>query len=180
MMLRKKITEMRSMDYRLVLVPLLLVLTTFTACSSSGRSPYKAKHGIITPSTTGQQPVGIRRIAVMDFAEFRVDSYSSKVTCPLTGFTFTPGGTIAENAGVSVREIVQLVLADEMFEIVDQEKIDQAISELAGADGKLDYDVKTATAVGKKTSADLVILGYLFRYKERVGGKFAVGEPASV
>lgn len=155
-----------------------LILTMTTACATGpGSESSDRRSGLSTPS----QPImaqaeTFRRAVILDFYEERDVKIGEPYTCPLTGLTMTPG-TVDEGAGASVADLFRSSLAKRGFAVTSPEETSK-IAEKLMPDSR--YTESMGLAVGRQLEADVVVLGIVVRYGERVGGRFSVDRPASV
>jgi TolB-like protein len=151
-------------------------MTTACATGPGGESSDK-RSGLSTPST----PIIVtaetfRNAVILDFYEERDVKMGDPYTCPLTGLAMKPGG-VDEGAGAAVADLFRSSLARRGFAVISPEETRKIAGKLMSG-GR--YTLSQALAVGRELEADLVVLGIVARYEERIGGRFSVDRPASV
>jgi hypothetical protein len=101
------------------------------------------------------------------------------VICPLCGAVYF-GGKIAQGGERVVEELLLEKLKDfKEIEIIPQEKVEGIYKRVSAGSLKmplLDIVQKTGTEL----DADLIAVGYVFRYVERIGYDYSVEKAASV
>ena len=121
-----------------------------------------------------------KKLAVMPF--IRVDSPvqpGGTVCCPLTGATFNTGQIIP-----GAERVLDEALDKDLSEIstvafVPYGQTGLVFGQIAGRQYK-DSLRKDVVATGKKLGADAVLVGFIFRFRQRQGTGYAVDKPASV
>lgn len=143
----------------------LLMLLVIVSCSAQ-REIVKVKHPV--------------RIALIPFQAVRSTSESGNtVVCPLCGAVYF-GGKIAESGEGIVEELFMEDLEKiKEMEIIPQEKV-TAVYKRVGAESLKMPLLRIITKTGIELDADLVAVGYVFRYVERIGYDYSVEKPASV
>jgi hypothetical protein len=119
-----------------------------------------------------------RNAVILDFYEERDVKMGELYTCPLTGLTMT-SGVVDDGAGMAVADLFRSSMAVRGFAVISPDDTRKAAGQLMT--GRPDgYTGQMGLAVGRKLEADVVILGIVARYAERVGGRFSADRPASV
>lgn len=121
-----------------------------------------------------------KKLAVMPF--IRVDSPvqpGGTVCCPLTGAAFNTGQIIP-----GAERILDEALNQDLANITDLPFVPfaqtgLAFGQIAGRQYK-DSLRQDVVAAGKKVGADAVLVGFIFRFRQRQGTAYAVDKPASV
>ncbi len=145
---------------------LVLALTLFAVIAS-----YAAEG-----TDKARQPV---RVAVLPFQAIETNTESGTVTCPLCGAVYF-GGKIAEGGEKVVEALFLEKLKDiKEIEILPQEKVDGIYKRVSTESLKMTLP-KIICKTGKELEADVVAVGYIFRYVERIGYDYSAEKPASV
>ena len=118
------------------------------------------------------------RVAVLPFQVVEASGEDRSVRSPLTGSAFM-AGPVTEGASVALDQSLDNALprlvnfsvigysqAGAVFERLRREKISLGM-------------MQAAMETGKKLNADGVLLGFVYRFSQRVGGPFAADRPAS-
>lgn len=121
-----------------------------------------------------------KKLAVMPFV--RVDfsiQPGGTVCCPLTGAVFNAGQIIPGAEKVLDRALNRDLPKVTGVPFVPYSRTGLVFGKLAGREFKnsLRQDVM---ATGKKLGADAVLVGFVFRFRQRQGTGYAVNKPASV
>jgi len=120
------------------------------------------------------------RIAIIPFQTILPETTSSKtVFCPLCGAGYF-GGKIEKGAENVVEGIlINKLQAFKEVEIIPVDKV-AGIYKLISAETLKGTLFDILKKVGTELDADEIVLGYVFRYEERIGYDYAVEKPASV
>ena len=121
-----------------------------------------------------------KKLAVMPF--IRVDSPvqpGGTVCCPLTGATFNTGQIIP-----GAERVLDDALGGDLPQVtaipfVPYAQTGLVFSQIAGRQ-YMDSLRQDVVATGKKLGADAVLVGFIFRFRQRKGTGYAVDKPASV
>jgi hypothetical protein len=118
------------------------------------------------------------KVAVLPFQVVETSGEESAVRSPLTGSAFM-AGPVTEGAAVALDQSLDNALprltgfsvisynqAGAVFERLRREKLSLGM-------------LQAAVETGKKLNADGVLLGFVYRFAQRVGGPFAADRPAS-
>ncbi|MBU4563558.1 MAG: hypothetical protein KMY53_16750 [Desulfarculus sp.] len=121
-----------------------------------------------------------KKLAVMPF--IRVDAPiqpGGTVCCPLTGATYN-AGQIIPGAERVLDDALNLALPNlTNIPFVPYAQTGLVFAQIAGRQ-YMDSLRKDVAATGKKLGADAVMVGFIFRFRQRVGTGYAVDKPASV
>jgi hypothetical protein len=130
-----------------------------------------------TTDTAGGRPV---RIAVIPFQALRpIEGLGSTVICPLCGAGYT-GGKIEDGA----ERVIENIFIDRLkdfkdIDILPQEKV-EAVYRRINAESFKRPLIEILKKVGTELKADILAVGFIFRYTERIGFDYGVERPASV
>ncbi|MBU1273820.1 MAG: hypothetical protein KJ720_00425 [Proteobacteria bacterium] len=121
-----------------------------------------------------------KKLAVMPF--IRVDSPiqpGGTVSCPLTGAVFNSGQIIP-----GAERVLDDALNNDLAQVtavpfVPYAQTGLVFGRIAGREFK-DTLRKDVMAAGEKLGADAVLVGFIFRFRQRQGTGYAVDKPASV
>jgi hypothetical protein len=143
----------------------------------SGCHPHK---GIVSDEEI--MPPSINRVAVVGFqSAMSAGEIPDVVRSPLSGGTFmaepVPDVVAQDMTGILFDRLV----ADKRYELVSPGQAKGVIANIVSSDQKTGLDpIKIWQEVGEKFGADAVMVGYIFRWREREGSDYAVNRPASV
>lgn len=121
-------------------------------------------------------------VAVLPFMNVPPDpSNPAMARSPLTGAVFTSGGGVKGVEGVSVLDRALSSALDKVsaFKLVPAQRTWQVFRKVKNSMSEGDLRALVAE-VGRRLGADGVLVGHLYRYRDRVGGGAAVEKPASV
>jgi len=158
---------MTLLHRRLIWLLLIAAGVWPAACSST---PVTARS--VAPVT------GVHRIVLIPFADLtEVYGESGLIQCPLNPKYFQ-AGTTADGAEQSLTALTrrQMLQVDGFETALWNRK-------LAGVSldrWRSKQEREFAVRVGRETGADAVLIGYLYRYRHRVGEKYSAETPAAV
>ncbi len=132
------------------------------------------------PAVENLAAANLKRIAlapVVDMA--RVYGPDRSARAPLTGKVFLTGQEAPELAAM-MTNMVQDHLTTQGFQVIGPAAVQATMDDLAAAaTGPLAQQSLILDAA-RRLDGDSVLVGYLYRVRERQGGRFAVERPASV
>ena len=100
--------------------------------------------------------------------------------CPICGKVFMTG-EVAEDADNMLTEQLFILLKDrEDIQLIPASQSQGVVSNLLSKDQKRLSERDLLVETGRVLKADWVLSGNIFRFRERVGGKYSVDLPASV
>ena len=124
---------------------------------------------------------GIEKILIFPFKNMSA-VYGENVNsrCPICGKVFMTG-KVAEDADNMLTEQLFVLLKDRKdIKLIPASQSQGVVSDLLSEDKKRLSERNLLIETGRNLNADLVLSGYIFRFSERVGGKYSVDLPASV
>jgi hypothetical protein len=124
---------------------------------------------------------GIKTILILPFKDMAaVFGEGVNVRCPVCGKVFTTG-EVAENAADMLTENLFNLLKDRKdFELIPSTQAQGVMSGLLAGNKKEWQERDLQLEIGRALNADAIFVGYIYRFRERVGGKYSVDLPASV
>jgi hypothetical protein len=127
------------------------------------------------------QTSGVEKILIFPFKNMSaVYGENVNVRCPISGKVFMTG-KVAEDADNMLTEQLFVLLKDRKdIELIPASQSRGVVSDLLSEDKKKLSERNLLIETGRALKADLVLSGYIFRFRERVGGKYSVDSPASV
>ena len=100
--------------------------------------------------------------------------------CPICGKVFMTG-KVAEDADNMLTEQLFVLMKDRRdIELLSASQSQGVVSDLLSENKKRLSERDLLIETGRALKADWVLSGYIFRFRERVGGKYSVDLPASV
>jgi TolB-like protein len=124
---------------------------------------------------------GIEKILIFPFKNMSA-VYGENVNsrCPICGKVFMTG-KVAEDADNMLTEQLFVLLKNRKdIELIPASQSQGVMSDLLSEDKKLLSEQDLLVETGRALKADWVLSGYIFRFRDRVGGKYSVDLPASV
>jgi TolB-like protein len=102
------------------------------------------------------------------------------IRCPICGKVFMTG-EVAEDADNVLTEQLFVLLEDRKdIQLIPPSQSQGVVSGLLSEDQKKLSELDLLVETGRVLKADWVVSGNIFRFRERVGGKYSVDLPASV
>ena len=142
-------------------------------------------NGHITQGRTAQPQTGlsaenVKKIGVLLFVKGKCDTATEEnLNCPLGRFAFNPEN-IAPDSDYMITNYVQEILQKRMGEkVIPLKKAMNAYIEMPKNEFS-DTPRALAQTLGQVLGADLMVAGFVLRYKKRIGSAMAISEPASV
>ncbi len=121
----------------------------------------------------------ITRVVVIPFQAVIPEDESSTVRCPVCG-SVNPGGGVVKGA----EKIVEGIFTDKLkdlknTEIISAERAADAYKRISKESVKQPV-LQIVQKIGNELNADVLAVGYVYRYKERVGYDYSAEHPATV
>lgn len=124
--------------------------------------------------TSDWQP---KRVAVLPY-QAAIGGEEGNVRSPLTGASFRPGPMI-EGAGMALdASLDQWLPKVAEFQIIPVSQAGAVFDRMRREDISLNL-MQAVQATGNKLKADAVLVGFVYRFAQRVGGPYAADRPAS-
>jgi hypothetical protein len=125
--------------------------------------------------------VDFERIAVLPFQQITPeDLHSGAVRCPLCGGIFSAAKADGNpEAAVEERFLEQLEKRKPKFSVISGDRVAGVYRRVSAESLKAPL-LKVLRDAGSELGADGIVIGYLYRFRERKGEPFAVEHPASV
>jgi TolB-like protein len=135
----------------------------------------------MTPVSKNSRLQGIHRIAVMPFEDLaRAYGANTSYRCPLSGKIYEIGTVMSGADEQLTDKLMDDLSQNSGYRLIAPSQTEGVRSDLlagTGSDlGERDLLTHTASALG----ADAILVGRVYRYKERVGTDYGVDKPASV
>lgn len=152
-------------------VPALLLCLLFLAPMTGCRTGHVVSDP--APPTKGNETV-----LILPFVDMTVIyGENANIRCPLTGRLFMGGPVPPEMSGVITARLYELLEEETDYKLIAFDELEttgnaRPPSARAG--------LRELAAVGRRAGADVVMIGHMYRFRERVGKKFAAETPASV
>jgi hypothetical protein len=94
--------------------------------------------------------------------------------CPVCGKVFTTG-EVAEGAATMLTEHLFDLLKDRKdFELIPSSQAQGVMSKLLAGSNKTVKERDLQLEIGRALNADAIFVGYIYRFRERVGSEYSV------
>ena len=154
---------------------LLLLLLLVIACLSLACGASSTRRGRPQPF-----PANLDKIAVAGFrSALERGASPGVIRSPLSGEAFTAQPIPEESVVVMTDRLFQRVSRAGRYDLVSPDQARGVYSSLISSHPTMS-EIDVLQRIGKAFSADAVLVGYLYRWRERVGTDYAVKTPASV
>ncbi len=118
-------------------------------------------------------------IAVLPFQAIETNAESGSVTCQLCSAVYF-GGKIEEGGEKVINELfLEKIKSNEETQILPQGKVDGIYKRISEESLNMSLP-KIISRTGKGLEADVVAVGYVFRYVKKIGYDYSTEKPASV
>jgi len=153
------------------------LLTLFCLLMSGGCQGNRAQDPSISPS----QPK-IKRVVFLGFQVARAEGETPDlVRNPITGTTFMSQPVPQDVAKWLTDKLFEILLTDKRWDLIPLGQAKGVVENIIGSDTKVGiHPLKMVQEVGTTFGADAVLLGQVYRWRERAGTDFGVNSPASV
>ena len=124
---------------------------------------------------------GIEKILILPFKDMAsLFGESVNGRCPVCGKVFTTG-EVAEGAAAMLTEHLFILLKDRKdIELIPSSQAQGVMSGLLAGSNKTLEERALQLEIGRSLNADAIFAGYIYRFRERVGGEYSVDLSASV
>ena len=117
-------------------------------------------------------------LAILPFFIERGEDPGRGAICPICKRVYSRGEILPGSKNTLTRLLQQKMEAIETFKVLPIEKMEEALSHW----DKKQFEEKlipSSLQLGKELSVDFIIVGFLFRFEERIGSPIGVEKPAS-
>lgn len=102
-----------------------------------------------------------------------------EAVCPICKRVFMRGGILPGSQNTLTRLLQQKMEAIRTFKVLPMEKMEETLSHWDKGQFK-EKLVPSSIQLGKELNVDFIIVGFLFRFEERIGSPIGAEKPASV
>ncbi|MFC1814388.1 hypothetical protein ACFL0M_00290 [Thermodesulfobacteriota bacterium] len=150
---------------------LFAAIFLLSACSKTSR---------IVPETDSK-PFRLERLLVLPFQDMSI-IYGEHVSvrCPLSGNVLTTGKVEIGAAEILTKHLIDLVKHHKSIELIPSSQAQGVFSSLLSGTEKELSERELYIRTGRSLGADAVLIGYVYRFRERYGTEYSAGLPASV
>jgi hypothetical protein len=146
------------------------VLVVFLALSITAQAQEKNAEKVKPPM----------RMAVISFQPLTSgDGRANTVICPICGIGYSSGKILKGSENIVEEIFVNKLRELKGVELIPSDKV-QDVYKIIASESLKEPLVNIFKKVGKELGADVVAVGYVYRYIEREGNKYSVEHPASV
>jgi len=117
-------------------------------------------------------------LAILPFFIERGEDPGRGAICPICKRVYSRGEILPGSKNTLTRLLQQKMEAIETFKVLPIEKMEEALSHW----DKKQFEEKlipSSLQLGKELNVDFIIVGFLFRFEERIGSPIGVEKPAS-
>ena len=142
--------------------------------------------GLLTPlyalgADTASPATKAPKLLVMPFKDvFEVYGKESSYLCPFTGKIHMLGAVTASADDFLTEQLLILIKKQEVVPHFLADRATGLIAEHLTGRTRISSEMEFLVAVGTDYGADVILAGYLYRFKERIGNNYAAESPASV
>jgi hypothetical protein len=122
-----------------------------------------------------QKPI----LAIIPFFAERAEDPARGAVCPVCGGVYGRGDIAPGARETLTRLLQQKMEASNAFWVVLSERVEEALSKVEKASLE-EKPSQASLRIGEDLGAHFVMIGFVFRFEERVGARMGVEKPASV
>lgn len=130
---------------------------------------------------SARQASNIRSILILPFYDVsRFYESNINVRCYLCGQVMTTGPVPDSAVYFMTSQLEALMEKNQAYSIFSSDGSQDLLTGLSGTDTATASHLNLYVNAGKRAGADAVLIGHIFRFKERIGNRASVQTPASV
>jgi len=118
-------------------------------------------------------------LAIIPFFAEKIDDPARGAVCPICGGAYGRGNLPLGTRDTLTRLLQQKMDPSNLFQVIPPEKVEESLPNVARATLE-EKPVQASLEIGKDLNAQFVMVGFVFRFDERVGSAMGVEKPASV
>jgi hypothetical protein len=118
-------------------------------------------------------------LAVLPFLFERVEDPSKGAVCPICKGIYRRGEALPGARNTLTRLLQGKMDTMGTFKVLPMEKVEEAFSQIVRREFEL-KPMRSSIKLGKELNVDFILIGYLFRFEERIGSHIGAEKPASV
>jgi TolB-like protein len=124
---------------------------------------------------------GIEKLLILPFKDLStLYGKNVNVRCPLCGNVFSTGDVETFAVDVLTDRLISIIKSRKDFELIPPNQAQGAMSVLMAADKSELLERDMFVKIGRALYADAILVGHVYRFKDRVGTRYSVDSPASV
>ena len=130
---------------------------------------------------TSPNLVGIKKILILPFKDMAaVFGEGVNGRCPVCGKVFTTGEVAKDAADILTENLFDLLKDRKDFELIPSSQAQGVMAGLLAGSKQELQERELQLEIGRALNANAIFVGYIYRFRERVGGQYSVESPASV
>jgi hypothetical protein len=130
---------------------------------------------------TSELPTDIEKILLLPFSDMpAVYGENVNIRCPLSGNVYMTGKVAKGSVDMLTDHLVDLLKDSKDFKLIPPSQAEGVLPGFMSKDNIRLSELQLLIETGRALGADAVIVGHVYRFKERVGNKYSVDSPASV
>lgn len=130
---------------------------------------------------TEREPSDIRRLLVLPFQDIsNIYGENVSIRCQLCGKIFTTGHVGPTATQFLTKQLNEMLDRANKFELISATQAQGVISSLLRQSGKELSEINLYMKTGQALNADGVLVGYVYKFRDRDGSDYSVDQPASV
>jgi hypothetical protein len=136
--------------------------------------------GVILPWNLRAKAETKANLAILPFFVERIENPArGAVLCPLCKGVYRSGEVLPGSQNILTRLLYQKMGTLGTFKVLPLEKVEGVMTQsvIEQFDEK---PIPSAIQIGKELDVDFILVGYLFRFEERIGSRIGAVKPASV
>jgi hypothetical protein len=147
-----------------------MIFLLLSACALQTNGPVKLS-----------DKVKVTRLLVLSFRDMSaIYGKSHSALCPLCGQVFLTGEVQKNAVDFLSNNLKSLLKSRTTFTIITDTRSDLFLSDLSAGATEKKSDRMLLMEAGRRADADAVLVGYIYRFRQRVGTSYASESPASV
>ncbi len=152
------------------LAALLCIFVFLSAC----------KHHVKDAETEERQPVS-GKLLVLPFRNLsELYGKNKNARCPICGKVFITGEVSGGATGFLSDELMSMLRQGKYYKKVVASESQWGAADLMSESNRSLTEFELLLAAGRAASADALMVGYLYRFQQRIGSRISVESPASV
>ena len=135
----------------------------------------------IVVNKTSEMPTDIEKILILPFKDMSaVYGENMNIRCPLSSNVYMTGKVAIGTVDMLTDHMFDLLKDSKDFKLIPSSQAEGVLPGLLSKNTTKLPELQLLVETGRALDADAVIMGHIYRFKERVGNKYSVDSPASV
>jgi len=118
-------------------------------------------------------------LAVLPFLVERIEDPARGAVCPVCKEAYRRGDVSPGSRNTLTRLLQAKVETMGIFNVLPPEKVEEVISQSEGRQFEIN-PMQASVQLGETVNVDFILIGFLFRFEERIGSSIGAEKPASV